>query len=119
MDSYSGSEPRTFISFHLGEEKIGQPTQSLTDIEMTSDPVDEVDRDTHEFMAIVQPSEQTEAMDHESPLPSYNPLLASLSFQSSSPMTVVDLMKVAAYTLRVKRASWRRQPHKSLLRSRK
>ena len=29
MDSYSGSQPRKFISFHLGEEKNGQPTQDL------------------------------------------------------------------------------------------
>ena len=29
MDSYSGSQPRKFISFQLGEEKNGQPTQDL------------------------------------------------------------------------------------------
>ena len=28
MDSYSGSEPCKFISFHLGKENIGQPQQT-------------------------------------------------------------------------------------------
>ena len=28
MDSYSGSEPRKFISFHLGKENVGQPQQT-------------------------------------------------------------------------------------------
>ena len=37
MDSYSGSEPRKFISFHLGEENNGQPAQEsgITEPELT------------------------------------------------------------------------------------
>ena len=34
MDSYSGSEPRLFISFRLGIELNGQPTQSLVEERM-------------------------------------------------------------------------------------
>ena len=34
MDSYSGSEPRLFISFRLGDELNGQPTQSLVEERM-------------------------------------------------------------------------------------
>ena len=33
MDSYSGSEPRNFISFHLGEENQDQPQQTLVENE--------------------------------------------------------------------------------------
>ena len=33
MDSYSGSEPRKIISFHLGEEINGQPRQTSTENE--------------------------------------------------------------------------------------
>ena len=33
MDSYSGSEPRLFISFRLGNEPKGQPLQLVTEEE--------------------------------------------------------------------------------------
>ena len=38
MDSYSGSEPRKFISFHLGKEIIGQPQQTSCDPESATNP---------------------------------------------------------------------------------
>ena len=38
MDSYSGSEPRKFISFHLGKEDIGQPQQTSCDPEPIANP---------------------------------------------------------------------------------
>ena len=33
MDSYSGSEPRLFISFRLGDESNGQPLQLVAEEE--------------------------------------------------------------------------------------
>ena len=37
MDSFAGSELRLFISFHLGNELIGQPTQEGEEL-METDP---------------------------------------------------------------------------------
>ena len=39
MDSYSGSEPRKFISFHLGKENIGQPQQTSCEPKSATNPV--------------------------------------------------------------------------------
>ena len=38
MDSYSGSEPRKFISFHLGKKNIGQPQQTSCEHESITNP---------------------------------------------------------------------------------
>ena len=38
MDSYSGSEPRKFISFRLGKENIDQPQQTPVETEMATIP---------------------------------------------------------------------------------
>ena len=38
MDSYSGSEPRNFISFHLGKENIGLPQQTSCEPESITNP---------------------------------------------------------------------------------
>ena len=36
METYSGSEPRKFISFRLDKENNGQPQQTPTEIETTT-----------------------------------------------------------------------------------
>ena len=46
---------------------------------MTSDPVQEDNRDTHEPAVVVQPSEQTETMDQESPQPQPSPSQSLIS----------------------------------------
>ena len=38
MDSHSGSEPREFISFHLGKKKFGQPHQTSCELESITNP---------------------------------------------------------------------------------
>ena len=66
MDSYSGSEPRKFISFHFGKEKTAQPTREPESTEMTTNPVQSGVEEAHELIPAVPPTEQTETMDLES-----------------------------------------------------
>ena len=46
MDSYSGSEPRKFISFHLGKENIGQPQQPSCEPESIANPEQSASNET-------------------------------------------------------------------------
>ena len=63
MDSYSGSEPRKFISFHLGEEKNGQPTQGPEVIEPEGSSTQANVTETQVATQGEQPEQQVVAMD--------------------------------------------------------
>ena len=73
MDLYSGSEPRKFISFHLGKEDIGQPQQTSCDPEPITNPEQLASDET---LAIESPrlsiSPATE-LDQEATLPQHSP----------------------------------------------
>ena len=63
MDSYSGSEPRIFISFHLGEEKNGQPAQESGITEPEDNSVQAVTMETNLVTPSEQSVQQAESMD--------------------------------------------------------
>ena len=94
MDSYSGSEPRKFISFHLGKEKNSQCEQAFASTEMATDPVQSDVRETHEITPTVQPTEQTELIDQGSPPLQLPP--------SQSLISRFFVMRTAARTLRAR-----------------
>ena len=56
MDSYSGSERRKFFSFHLGEEKNGQPAQEPEAMEPEGSSTQAIIMDTE----VVSPTERSE-----------------------------------------------------------
>ena len=63
MVSYSGSEPRKFISFHLGEEKNGQPAQESGIIEPEDNSVQAAAMETNIVTPGEQSVQQAESMD--------------------------------------------------------
>ena len=79
MDSYSGSEPRKFISFHLGKENIGQPQQTSCEPEPITSPKQLASNET---LAIETPglsiSPATE-VDQEVTQPQHSPVPSLVS----------------------------------------
>ena len=67
MDSYSGSEPRKFISFHLGEEKNGQPTQEPESVESTTESLQTSTERTEEVISADPLPQQAVPMDQRTP----------------------------------------------------
>ena len=63
MDSYSGSKPRKFISFQLGEEKNGQPAQESGITEPEDNFVQAVPMETNLVTPSEQSVQQAESMD--------------------------------------------------------
>ena len=67
MDSYSGSESRNFISFHLGKEKNDQPTQEPESAESTTEQLQTSAERTEEFDSADPLPQQAVPMDQGIP----------------------------------------------------
>ena len=60
MDFYAGSQPRSFISFHLGEVSNGQPTQLTEErMEITQDDMDVTEQANNQTEDVIEVYEVT------------------------------------------------------------
>ena len=66
MDSYSGSQPRNFISFQLGERKNGQPTQDPKVIESEDNSARSTPMETDPTVSAAEPVLHVEPEDQRS-----------------------------------------------------
>ena len=79
MDTYSGSEPRKFISFHLDKENNGQPQQTPTEIEVTT-VAEQSDANTAAQSAIPDQEEPAqEPMDQGTSQPQASPTVSLMT----------------------------------------
>ena len=79
MDTYSGSEPRNFISFRLDKENKGQPQQTPTEIETTT-VAEQLDANTAPQSDTPDRENQAQApMDQETIQPQASPTVSVMS----------------------------------------
>ena len=79
MDSYSGSQPRKFSSFQLGEEKNGQPTQDLKVIETEDNSAQTAAMETNPIVSDEQSELQAEPEDQRAEQLQQSPSLTLIS----------------------------------------
>ena len=73
MDSYSESEPRKFIFFHLGKENVGQPLQTSCDPESATNPEQVARNDTPKNELTSLGTSPTTEVDQEVMQPQQSP----------------------------------------------
>ena len=78
MDSYSGREPRKFISFHVGKENNDQPQQTPVETEMATIPEQTKMGETHQLITSSQANEHSEPMNKGSSRQQVSPNLSLL-----------------------------------------